>query len=82
VSIDVGVGLGQLVVLVPADMTLRIDASVRAGQITVPGRDRVEGTNVTLATTIEPLAADASGYLVTLDAVIGAGNLEVRRAAA
>jgi predicted membrane protein len=82
VAIDAGVGLGQLVVLIPADMALQLDSTVRAGQITVPGRDPVEGTNLSVATTVEPLAADASGYIVTLDAAIGAGNLEVRRAAA
>ncbi len=82
IQIDAGVGLGQLLVLLPPDMTLELASTVRAGQITVPGRDRVEGTNLALDTTIEPLSAERAGYTVTLDAAIGAGNLEVRHEAA
>jgi phage shock protein PspC (stress-responsive transcriptional regulator) len=82
VSIDAGVGLGQLVVLIPADMRLELDAEVNVGQISVPGRDRVEGTNLSLDTTIEPLRDSVPSHIVTLDAAIGAGNLEVRRAQA
>ncbi len=82
VSIDAGVGLGQLVVLIPADMRLELAAEVNVGQITVPGRDLVEGSDLALDTTIEPLAGRDPAYIVTLDAAIGAGNLEVRRAQA
>jgi phage shock protein PspC (stress-responsive transcriptional regulator) len=81
-SIEAGVGLGQLVVLIPSDMRLDLAAEVNVGQITVPGRDIVEGTSLTLGTTIEPLTGEQPAYIVTLDAAIGAGNLEVRRAAA
>jgi phage shock protein PspC (stress-responsive transcriptional regulator) len=82
VEIDAGVGLGQLVVLIPADMVLDLDATVDVGEIGVPGEDRLSGSNLSLETTIEPLATGQPAYIVTLDAAIGAGNLEVRRAQA
>jgi phage shock protein PspC (stress-responsive transcriptional regulator) len=81
-EIEAGVGLGQLVVLIPADMVLDLDATVDVGEISVPGRDRLSGSDLALQTTIEPLATGQPAYIVTLDAAIGAGNLEVRRAQA
>jgi len=76
------VGLGQLIVLIPEDMTLELDSEVQAGEIAFPGRDRVSGTDLELRATAEPVAQGSSSFTVELDAVIGAGNLEVRREAA
>ena len=82
VTIDVGLGLGQLVVLIPADMELQLDATVNAGDVTVPGKAPVSGTGLDVQTTVPQLKGDEPAVLVHLDAAIGAGNLEVRRAAA
>ena len=39
-------------------------------------------TTSTVDTTVKPLAEGQPAYIVTVDAAIGAGNLEVRREAA
>ena len=44
--------------------------------------DDVDGTNLDVVTTLDPVANQAPAYIVTVDAAIGAGNLEVRREAA
>ena len=82
VSIDAGVGLGQLVVLIPEDMVLDLNASVDVGEIVVPGSDPLSGNNLALETSVNQTAAGNPAYIVQLDAAIGAGNLEVRREAA
>ena len=84
VQISAGVGLGQLVVRIPADMQLNLVGSVRAGEIHVPGDgpSTHNGTDVSVTTTIDPLTEGQPAYIVDLDAAIGAGNLEVRRDAA
>ena len=84
VSISARVGLGQLIVRIPADMQLNLDASLRAGQILLPGETQPthDGTDVSLQTTLAPAAGTEPAYIVTLDANLGAGNLEVHRDAA
>jgi hypothetical protein len=41
-----------------------------------------EGDGLSVDTTITPLVEDQPAYIVTIDAALGAGNLEVRREAA
>lgn len=82
VAIDAGVGLGELIVVVPSDMRVDLDATVNVGQIKVPGARVADGTDLDLQTTIDPIAGEEPAYVVTLDAAIGAGSLEVRREAA
>ncbi len=82
VEIDAGVGVGELIVLVPSDMQLDLTGSVDIGQIDLPGSNPTEGDDLDVDTTIPPLADGTPAYIVTLDAAIGAGNLEVRREAA
>jgi phage shock protein PspC (stress-responsive transcriptional regulator) len=81
-EIDAGVALGQLRVIVPADMALDLDATVDAGELRVPGRDPVNGTGLTLETYLQASTGENPAYIVSLDAAVGAGNLEVRREAA
>ncbi len=81
-TIDAGVGVGELVILIPPDMELELDARVNAGQIDTPSTDVIDGTDLDLETTIGPLANIDPTYTVTIDAAMGAGNLEVRREAA
>jgi phage shock protein PspC (stress-responsive transcriptional regulator) len=82
VEIDAGVGVGELIVLIPADMQLDLTGSVDIGQIDLPGSRPTEGDDLAVDTTITPLVEDQPAYIVTLDAALGAGNLEVRREAA
>ncbi len=88
-TIDAGVGLGELIIVIPGDMQLDLTGSVDVGQIDLPqqlpidrSNDDVDGTNLDVVTTLDPVANQAPAYIVTVDAAIGAGNLEVRREAA
>jgi phage shock protein PspC (stress-responsive transcriptional regulator) len=82
VTVDAGVGVGELIVLVPRDVQVDLTGTVNLGQIKVPGTSLAEGTDLDMQTTINPVAGDEPAYVVTLDAAIGAGSLEVRREAA
>lgn len=82
VEVEAGVGLGSLRVVIPADMTLDLDATVDVGEIDMPGSDPRSGSNLDVETSLEPLTTGQPAYVVRLDAVIGVGNLEVQREAA
>lgn len=84
VTISARVGLGQLIVRIPADMQLNLDASLRAGQVLLPGETQPthDGTDISVQKTLAPTAGTQPAYIVTLDANLGAGNLEVHRDAA
>jgi phage shock protein PspC (stress-responsive transcriptional regulator) len=82
VEVDAGVGVGELIVVVPDDMQLDMTGTVDIGQIDLPGTAPTDGDDLNVDTTITPLADGQPAYIVTLDAAIGAGNLEVRREAA
>ncbi len=87
VAISAGVGLGSLVVVIPKDMRLELTASVRAGDVSLPGAlpgqsiPERSGTDLNVTTIIDPSTGQPA-YVVTLDVAIGAGNLEVRHEAA
>jgi phage shock protein PspC (stress-responsive transcriptional regulator) len=76
-EIDASVGVGQLQVLVPDDIRLDLSASVDVGEIAVPGAAGQGGTNRQLTTTLEPADGERPAYIVTLDAVVGAGSITV-----
>jgi phage shock protein PspC (stress-responsive transcriptional regulator) len=82
VEIDAGVGVGELIILIPADMQVDLTGTVDIGQIDLPGSRAQEGDGLSVDTTITPLVEDQPAYIVTIDAALGAGNLEVRREAA
>ncbi len=82
VEIEAGVGVGELIIVIPRDMQLDLNGTVDIGQIDLPGSRPTEGDDLTVDTTITPLAEGQPAYIVTVDAAIGAGNLEVRREAA
>ncbi len=82
VEIDAGVGVGELIIVIPADMQLDLTGTVDIGQIDLPGSNPTEGDDLNVDTTVTPLAEGQPAYIVTVDAAIGAGNLEVRREAA
>ncbi|MGB7982210.1 MAG: hypothetical protein WCF36_15620 [Candidatus Nanopelagicales bacterium] len=82
VEIKAGVGVGELIITVPADMQLDLTGTVDVGQIDLPGATPTEGDGLSVDTTVTPRAEGRPAYIVTVDAAIGAGNLEVRREAA
>jgi hypothetical protein len=73
------VGVGRLIVTVPSDAVVTVNASVSAGQVVLAGTKQ-DGTGVDVHDTL-PTTAARPGTL-TLDLAMGFGNVEVRRAAA
>jgi hypothetical protein len=80
-EVDATIGVGELIVLVPADTRLVLDGSVGAGEIDLPGSRPQSGTDLDVQRTIEPLTTTSDITTVELTAEVGLGNLEVRRAA-
>lgn len=76
-DVEVSVGLGQLVVIVPADVDVVVDGSVGAGQLTVFGVTE-DGVDVERTSRDD----DGVGAGLHVEARVGMGELEVRRAAA
>jgi phage shock protein PspC (stress-responsive transcriptional regulator) len=80
VDVDASVGVGELVVLLPADTRLVLDASVGLGDIDLPAQAPVSGGGLDVQRTLEPLTTTSDVTTVDLTAEVGLGNLEVRRA--
>lgn len=77
VTVEAEVGLGELRVLVPEGVTVRVDAEVRAGVVFVDGDEVAHGLHV------HPrLTSGGEGAVVDLDLEVGAGSVSVERAAA
>jgi phage shock protein PspC (stress-responsive transcriptional regulator) len=80
-TVESGVGVGQLVVLVPADLRVRLDASVGLGELRVTELDgtsrTTEGSDLDDVVDLGP----AGPRTVELDVRVGLGSLEVRRVA-
>lgn len=81
VPVQARVGVGHLVVLVPADLPVQLDAHVSAGEVRVVGPDGdvtdEQGTSLHRVTSFGP---DGT-RVVRLDVHVGLGELEVRRVA-
>ncbi len=75
------VSLGQLRVLVPADVRLALSADVRFGELTIFGQRQSTGSNQSASVNLDALPGSSPATTVELDAHVGVGNLEVRRAA-
>ncbi|MGD9957543.1 MAG: PspC domain-containing protein [Candidatus Nanopelagicales bacterium] len=80
-SVDVSVGAGHVIVYVPADTAVTVEASVGLGEIDLPGERPTSGAD--LAITQEVPATSTGGATTTVDLTVqvGLGQLEVRRAA-
>jgi hypothetical protein len=78
IEIDASVGAGTLRVLLPEDMQLDLTGSVDLGEINIPGQPLQSGVDLEVTTTIEPAAEARPAYIVTLDAAVGVGTLEVQ----
>jgi phage shock protein PspC (stress-responsive transcriptional regulator) len=74
--VDAKLGIGELVVTVPADAALVIDAHTGVGRVDVLGR---EDDGVGAHVRIDEPGATADAPVLELDADVAIGNLEVRR---
>lgn len=72
--VDVRVDVGDLDVLVPADVALRIDATAEAGEIDLPNGIGGDGRNV------ESALIETGERVLVLAAHVGAGHVRVERA--
>jgi hypothetical protein len=78
IEIDASVGAGSLRVLLPEDVQLDLTGSVDLGEIHLPGQPVESGANLEVTTTVDPAAEGRPTYIVTLDAAVGVGTLEVQ----
>jgi phage shock protein PspC (stress-responsive transcriptional regulator) len=75
-SVEASVGAGELVITVPDDVALEIDAHAGVGEIDLLG-DRDDGIDVDRTLNVAGSTADAP--LLRLEADVGFGAIEVRR---
>ena len=76
--VDAKVGIGELVVTVPDDATVVVDAHTGLGRVDVLGRED-DGAGVHERVVSVPPGATADTPVLELDADVAIGNLEVRR---
>jgi len=75
-AVDASVGIGQLVITVPPDVALEIDARVGAGEVDVLGATD-DGVGAHRTVTLPGATTDAP--VLDLEADVAMGNIEVRR---
>ncbi len=78
------VGIGQLKVIVPKDMTVRLTIEVGVGDIQLPGDDQQDvdvAPDKHKTVTLTPTVPRGTGGTLDLDVNVGIGQAEVRRAA-
>ncbi|MFG3290992.1 PspC domain-containing protein [Streptomyces sp. NPDC048179] len=85
VSTSAEVGAGQLKIVVPADVTVRMSIDVGVGDIQLPGDDKKDvdvqpGRHKDV--TLSPASGTKNAGTLDLDLQVGAGQVEVTRAAA
>ena len=76
--VEAKLGIGELVVTVPEDATLVIDAHTAAGRVDVLGQED-DGLGAHERLVFVPPRAQPNSPVLELEADVGAGNLEVRR---
>ncbi len=75
------VGIGELRVIVPSDARVVVDGHVAAGVMRVAGSPTLEDDDIDQVITIDPVAGSAAtGTEIMIEAEVGFGELEVRRA--
>ncbi|AVH56988.1 MULTISPECIES: PspC domain-containing protein [Streptomyces] len=77
------VGVGQLKVLVPEDVTVKLNVDVGVGDIQLPGDDKKDvdvEPGKSKQVTLIPTTADQNGGTLNLDLHVGVGQAEVTRA--
>jgi phage shock protein PspC (stress-responsive transcriptional regulator) len=77
VHIEVRVGVGNVRITVPPDVPVQVTGDLQAGTVKLLDADRQDGTDVH-EDVLDPV--DATQPLITIDAQMGVGDLEVLRA--
>lgn len=80
VTINVSLGAGELLVILPPDVALDIESSIGAGEARLPGEQPQGGVGLDASYSVPAQTATAAST-VELTSSIGLGTLEVRRAA-
>jgi phage shock protein PspC (stress-responsive transcriptional regulator) len=75
-SLDARVGVGSLVITVPQDVALEVDAKAGVGEVNVLG-EHEDGVNAQRSFSIA--GSTAAAPVLHIDADVGIGNIEVRR---
>jgi hypothetical protein len=78
--VDVRQGVGDMTVVIPDDVVVRIDADVQGGELRLPDLEPTDGTDVSERVVVPEGSSRGSAVLV-VDAELGLGSMEVRRAA-
>ena len=73
-------GVGDMLVVVPDDVVVLVDAQVDAGELRLPDVDPIDGTDLDERVTV-PAGSSPRAAVLVVDAQLGVGSLEVRRAA-
>jgi hypothetical protein len=80
-DVDARVGIGHLQIDVPADATVHITAHVDAGEMEIPTQPTLSDDDIDRVVTLDPVAGSSpTGTDITINAKVGFGQLEVRRA--
>ncbi|WP_200301857.1 PspC domain-containing protein [Streptomyces adelaidensis] len=80
---SVEVGAGKVKVVVPPDVTVRLDIEVGLGDIQLPGDDQEDldvAPDKSDRLTLSPAKGSGSGGTITIDLEVGLGQAEVARA--
>jgi phage shock protein PspC (stress-responsive transcriptional regulator) len=81
VDLDARVGIGELRVIIPRGARVEVDGHVAAGVMRIVGTPTIEDDDIDAVVTIDPaVGATPSGTEITIEAEVGFGELEVRRA--
>lgn len=80
VDVDVRLGVGELRVVVPADAGVDVEGGVGAGVIRLFDEEPVDGTGLDETARSPAAGVSTDGPQITIDAEVGLGELEVRRA--
>lgn len=78
--VDVRQGVGDLTIVVPDDVVVLINADVQGGDLRLPDREDIDGTDLRDRVVVPEGSSPGSAVLV-IDAEMGLGSMEVRRAA-
>ncbi|MEU6377654.1 PspC domain-containing protein [Streptomyces sp. NPDC046909] len=84
VTTSAEVGVGQLKVIVPPDVTVHVSIDVGVGDIQLPGDDKEDvdvAPDKSKELTLQPVKGGKAGGTLDLDLEVGVGQAEVRRAA-
>ncbi len=81
VDLDARVGIGELRVIIPRGARVEVDGHVAAGVMRIVGTPTIEDDDIDAVVTIDPaVGATPTGTEITIEAEVGFGELEVRRA--